>query len=123
MESPGLAANWGLGGKPGGERGDRGDWRGARGGGVLGDWAAGTEGAGLGAALTGEAETFDPPPPSSCASILEPATHSVSRFLLRSKTTFPFMWNAPEETPSWIHCTEILTFPKIRILNPAKENF
>ena len=53
MESPGLAAYWGLGGKPGGERGgDRGDWE-ARGGGVRGDLALGTEGAGLGAALVG----------------------------------------------------------------------
>ena len=62
MESPGLAAYWGLGGKPGGERGDREDWREARGGGVRGDCAAGTEGAGLGAALAGEAGTFGPPP-------------------------------------------------------------
>ena len=59
MESPGLAACWGLAGKPGGERGgEREDCgarggRGERGGGVRGGSAAGTEGAGLGAALAG----------------------------------------------------------------------
>ena len=64
MESPGLAAYCGIVGKPGGERvgergGDRGDWR-ARGGGVRGDPAAGTDGAGLGAALAGVGGAVSP---------------------------------------------------------------
>ena len=60
MESPGLAACWGLGGKPGGERGgDRGDW-GARVDDVRGDLALGTEGAGLGAALVGVGGAVSP---------------------------------------------------------------
>ena len=69
--------------------------------------AAGTEGAGLGAALSGvigdlvlgagERDTFSP---RSWAAILVPATHSVSKFLARFKTTFALMWNIPDETPS-----------------------
>ena len=69
MESPGLAAYCGLGGKPGGERGDLGDGGGELGAGEQGGEgvggmrrgvrAAGTDGAGLGA---GEAGTLGPPP-------------------------------------------------------------
>ena len=92
MESPGLAEYCGLGGKPGGERGgDPGDLRGERGGGVRGDWAAGTEGAGLGAAALAGAEGEGVTSPLSWATIFIPATHSVSRFLARSNTTFPLM--------------------------------
>ena len=59
MESSGLAAYCGVVGKPGGERGGELEDCGARrereerGGGVRGGLAAGTEGAGLGAALAG----------------------------------------------------------------------
>ena len=98
METSGLAACWGLAGKPGGERGgDRGAWRGARGGGVRGHSAAGTEGAGEAAAGAGVLS------PVSWAAILDPATHSVSRFLARSRITFALIWNAPEGMPSWMH--------------------
>ena len=72
MESSGLAAYCGLGGKPGGERGDLGDGGGERGageqggevvGGVRGGVrAAGTDGAGLGAVVVGEAGALGPPP-------------------------------------------------------------
>ena len=72
MESPGLAEYCGLGGKPGGERGDLGDGGGERGageqggegvGGVRGGVrAAGTDGAGLGAVVVGEAGALGPPP-------------------------------------------------------------
>ena len=98
METPGPAAYCGLAGKPGGERGgDRGAWGArARGGGVRGDSAAGTDGAGLGAAdvegvlgvAAGEGGNFSP---RSWAAILLPATHSVSKFLARSNTTFALM--------------------------------
>ena len=74
---------------------------------MRGGAAAGTEGAGLGAALGGvegdlglaggDRDTFSP---WSWAAILVPATHSVSKFLARSKTTFALMWNVPDETPS-----------------------
>ena len=98
-------------GKPGGERGGVFIQDGYfLGGGVRGGAAAGTEGAGLGAALggvegglgvaAGDRETFSP---LSLAAILLPATHSVSKFLARSNTQFPLMWNVPEDTPSWIH--------------------
>ena len=98
METPWPAAYRGLAGKPGGERGgDQGDWGArSRGGGVRGDSAAGTDGAGLGAAdvegvlgvAAGEGGNFSP---RSWAAILLPATHSVSRFLARSNTTFALM--------------------------------
>ena len=122
METSGLAACCGLAGKPGGERGverggDRGAWRGARGGGVRGHSAAGTEGAGEVAAGAGVLS------PVSWAAILVPATHSVSRFLARSRITFALIWNAPEDMPSWMHCTVRLTLPRILILKPEKENF
>ena len=74
---------------------------------MRGGAAAGTEGAGLGAALGGvegglglgggDRETFSP---RSWAAILVPATHSLSRFLARSKITFALMWKVPLETPS-----------------------
>jgi len=85
MESPGLTEYCGLAGKPGGERGDDpGDWREERGGGVRRDSAAGTDGAGLGAALAGAEGEGAVTSPLSWV-----ATHSVSRFLARSITTFP----------------------------------
>ena len=92
MESPGLTEYCGLAGKPGGERGDDpGDWREERGGGVRRDSAAGTDGAGLGAALAGAEGEGAVTSPLSWVAIFTPATHSVSRFLARSITTFPFM--------------------------------
>ena len=35
--------------------------------------------------------------------ILEPATQSVSKYLARSRTTLPLMWNVPNDTPSCMH--------------------
>ena len=35
--------------------------------------------------------------------ILEPATQSVSKYLARSRTTLPLMWNVPDDTPSCMH--------------------
>ena len=109
LAKPGLAAYSGE-GKPGGERGGVFIHEGCfRGGGVRGEAAAGTDGAGLGAPLgralggvegalgTGEGVTLSP---LSWAAILFPATHSVSRFLARSNTTFALMGKDPEETPS-----------------------
>ena len=79
---PGLTEYCGLAGKPGGERGDDpGDWREERGGGVRRDSVAGTDGAGLGAGAEGEGAVTSP--------LSWVATHSVSRFLARSITTFP----------------------------------
>ena len=78
--------------EPGGERGDRGEGRLLeRGGGVRGVAAAGTEGAGVEVRLVGELL------PLSWAAILVPATHSVPRFLARSRITLALIWKAPEE--------------------------
>ena len=104
--------------EPGGERGDRGEGRLLeRGGGVRGEAAAGTEGAGVEVGLVGELL------PLSWAAILVPATHSVSRFLARSRITLALIWKAPEEIPSWMVWAVRETLPRILILNPEKENF
>ena len=34
--------------------------------------------------------------------VLDPATQSVSKFLVRSVTTLALMWKAPQERPYWI---------------------
>ena len=106
---PGLVAYSGE-GKPGGDLGGVFIHEGCfLGGGVRGEAAAGTAGAGLGATLgkalggvegargVGEGETFSP---LSWAAILFPAIHSVSKFLAKSNTTLALMWKDPEETPS-----------------------
>ena len=114
MESPGLTEYCGLAGKPGGERGDDpGDWREERGGGVRRDSAAGTDGAGLGAALAG-AEG-------------EGAVTQLGRHL-HTRNTFGVEVLYVKRTRRdsialWTHCTVTDTFPNIRILKPANENF
>ena len=50
--------------------------------------------------------------------VLEPATQSVSKFLVRSVTTLALMWKVPQERPSWIVWTVRETLPRIRILCP-----
>ena len=55
--------------------------------------------------------------------VLEPATQSVSRFLVRLVTTFALIWKVPDDRPSWIVWTVKDTFPRIRILCPPKKNF
>ena len=39
---------------------------------------------------------------SSWLLVLEPATQSVSKFLLMSVTTLALMWKVPQGRPSWI---------------------
>ena len=125
---PGLTAYSGE-GKPGGDLGGVFIQEGCfLGGGVRGEAAAGTDGAGLGVALgralggvegargAGEGDTLSP---LSWAAILFPAMHSVSKFLARSNTTFALIGKDPEETPLWMHCTVTAILPRIRILNPA----
>ena len=88
---------------------------------------AGTAGAGEGAprpgggvalGVEGVLGVLGGPLPLSWEAILAPATHSVSRFLARSRMTLALMWKAPEDTPSWMHCAVMDTFPSIRILWP-----
>ena len=68
--------------------------------------AAGTEAAGEGApgpggeVALGVEGALGGLSPFSWAAILEPATHSMSRFLARSRITLALIWNAPEDTPS-----------------------
>ena len=57
--------------------------------------------------------------PFSCAAILVPATHSVSRFLARSNTTSALSLVVPHIEPSTMHWTVKETVPRIRILYPA----
>ena len=48
-----------------------------------------------------EEEDGEDPTAASWLLVLEPATQSVSKFLLRSVTTLAFMWKFPQESPSW----------------------
>ena len=48
--------------------------------------------------------------------VLDPATQSVSKCLVRSVTTLALMWKVPQERPSWIVWTVRETLPRIRIL-------
>ena len=72
-------------------------------GGGEGDLALGGVEAGEGGGeLLGVEEALEPAlkAPSSCFDNFIPATHSISRFLNRSMTTFAFKWKLPEASPS-----------------------